>query len=99
MQRSSLTFSWPSFRTAEITLRAGAKATTDNAHRRGRLDPTLGLSELERLVSLIHHPGERIPGLVEHEGRLSARGEGDDAALQVVVTTRNVEDAVDGITE
>ena len=84
----------------EITLRAGAKATTDDTHTPSRsLRPTLGLSELERLVSLIHHPGERIPGLVEHEGRLDMARRGRRRSLCIVVTTRNVEDAVDGITE
>jgi hypothetical protein len=82
------------FRDFEITVRKEANAAADDAYAVGvRLDPSLELSKLERLVSLVHHPGDLIPGRVEHEGHLRAQREVDDAALWIVVTTKNGEDA------
>ncbi len=58
------------------------------------LDASLTLADLERLVSLIHHPGDLMPGRVEHEGRLSALVEDDEVRIWIVVRTKNREIAL-----
>ena len=82
------------FPALEIAVRTPDRTETDDTYAvQVRLDPRLRLSELESLVSVIHHPGDLIPGRVEHEGHLSAEGKGDAATLWLVVTTKDGEDA------
>jgi len=82
------------FSDLEITLRKEAGAATDDNYAvEVGLNLPLGLSDLERLVSLIHHPGDSIPGRVEHEGRVCVRVEREEVRLWIAVTSKNGEDA------
>jgi hypothetical protein len=82
------------FPTLEVAVRTQDRTEREDTYTvHVRLDLPFRLSELEGLLSLIHHPGDLIPGHVEHEGHLIAQGEGDAATLWLVVTTKNGEDA------